>query len=96
MGFEVISARQLKSMAGKKEYIIVDLRPYEEYKRHHVNGAVNYSYDNIERGKYNFPKSKTIVFYCERGATSFLAARKLHDNGYNTCTVVGGYSAISK
>lgn len=96
MAFEVISVKQLKEMIGKPEYVIVDLRSQRDYKKGHVPGAVNVPFEQIEQGRFSFARNKKLVLYCERGAASFLAARKLHDEGYKACTVVGGYSAIQK
>jgi rhodanese-related sulfurtransferase len=96
MAFEVISARQLNEWIGNKNYMIVDLRSEAEYKRGHVKDARNIPYEEFERNNFHLPKDKKIVLYCERGATSFLVARKLHDKGYQVYTVVGGYNAIRK
>ena len=53
-------------------------------------------YEKFEDNSFYLPKHKKIIVYCERGATSFLVARMLHDKGYQMYTVIGGYNAISK
>lgn len=94
MSFEVISARKLLELSEKRGYIIIDLRAPEDYQKAHVRGAVNISYDDIEKGRYRLNKNMRIILYCERGASSFLAARILHGKGYHVYTVVGGYNAV--
>lgn len=96
MAFEVITPGKLKEYVGNKEYLIVDLRSKWEYQRGHVEGAIHIPYEKFEDNSFYLPKHKKIIVYCERGATSFLVARMLHDKGYQMYTVIGGYNAISK
>lgn len=96
MAFEVMSPGRLMELIGNRNYVIVDIREPGEYKDGHVNTAINIPYEKFEKGSFYLPSHKIIIVYCERGAASFLVARKLHDKGFHVCTVVGGYNAISK
>lgn len=96
MAFEVIAPKRMLELIHNKEYVVVDLRAPKDYKKGHVENAINIPYEKFEKNDYYLPRHKTIIVYCERGAASFLVARKLHDKGYHVCTVVGGYGAISK
>lgn len=96
MAFEVLRAEDLYEYVRKKEYVIVDLRSAGEYQKGHVEGAINIPYEKFENNNFYLPKYKRIIVYCERGAASFLVARKLYDRGYQVYTVIGGYQAISK
>jgi rhodanese-related sulfurtransferase len=51
---------------------LVDVRPSEQYKEGHIEGAVNIPY-NPEKKSINsdiFPSHKAIIFYCSHGAIS--------------------------
>lgn len=96
MAFEVMSPGRLIELIGNRDYVIVDIREPAEYRKGHVDTAINVPYEKFESNNFYLPRHKIVIVYCERGAASFLVARKLHDRGYHVCTVVGGYNAISK
>ena len=62
------------------------------YYKSHVKGAVNVPYGELENG-YAFPKEKMLVFYCDRGGASMVAAREFVRRGYKTRSVIGGFAA---
>lgn len=90
MKFETISVRELDNYVNNVNYLIVDLRDIDEYKSGHIKGAVHMEYFNIESNKASLPNNKTIIFYCERGGLSLMAAKKLGAMGYHTMSVIGG------
>lgn len=84
-------ARRLKS---DKPPVVIDVRDPDEYRDGHLEAA-----SNISRGFLEFrigtvagdPKTP-IVLYCQTGLRSMLAAKSLHDLGYdNVVNLQGGY-----
>jgi rhodanese-related sulfurtransferase len=68
--FPVISAKDVKTwMTGKREVVLIDARPADEYRAGHIPGAVNIYAENIKAEASRLPKDKSapIIFYC-RGA----------------------------
>lgn len=88
---ETISARMLDDYVGRSDSLIIDLRDGESYGKSHIRGAINIPYEELER-KREFPP-KILIFYCDRGGASMLAARQLARRGYRTGSVVGGFEA---
>ncbi|MDO4339894.1 MAG: rhodanese-like domain-containing protein [Eubacteriales bacterium] len=89
---ETISAKMLDYFVGRTDAVIIDLRDRDAYLRSHVRGAENYPYAEIE-GSIEFPRNKTLVFYCDRGGASMKAARQFARRGYQTRSVIGGFEA---
>jgi thiosulfate sulfurtransferase len=94
--FEILHASELSEILKRKDVILIDVRDREAYKKEHWPGAINYPFDEIGDGKFIFPKTKELIFYCEHGGGSMQLARQLGREGYRTATVVGGYEAIKK
>jgi rhodanese-related sulfurtransferase len=89
--FRLASVQELDDFVGRySEFVIVDVRPEEEYRSSHIRHAVNIPYE--EGKKWNLPRGKEIVVYCERGATSMAAARQMWRQGYCVISVAGGIS----
>lgn len=93
MSFDTISAKDIEKYAKNSNYVIVDVRSCDEYALSHIPGAVNIPYETINTSLARFDLNKTYIFYCDRGATSLLAARKLYRYGYNVMSVIGGIGA---
>ncbi|MGN0243671.1 MAG: rhodanese-like domain-containing protein [Lachnospiraceae bacterium] len=79
-------------MEEEKEYIILDVRTYEEYRSEHIPGAICIPNETI--GKNEIPelpdKEQLILVYCRSGNRSKQAARKLADLGYTNVVEFGG------
>ena len=88
---ETISAKMLDYYVGRKDAIIIDLRAPSAYKKSHVTGAVNIPYEDL--WKREFPPDRTLVFYCDRGGASMVAAREYVRKGFKTRSVIGGFDA---
>ncbi len=93
MKFDTISARDLYKYKNSLRYILIDVRSADEYRQGHIPGAVNLPYETMTLPLPGIDLWKTCVLYCDRGATSLLAARKLFDYGYNVLSVIGGLAA---
>ncbi|MGN8631148.1 rhodanese-like domain-containing protein [Blautia sp. HCP3S3_G3] len=89
---ETISAKMLDYYVGRSDALIIDLRERETYEKGHVRTAVSVPYGELEERK-DFPVTKILVFYCDRGGASMMAARQFARKGYRTRSVIGGFEA---
>lgn len=80
----------------KPNTMLIDVRDREDYEECHLDGAQNMPYEMLELYKESLSKKKTYILYCERGATSLMAARELDRYGFSVCTVIGGIQAIEE
>ena len=81
----------------KDDYILVDVRTENEYKKGHVNGAINIPVDELRERLHELDRSKTIVVYCRVGYRGYIADRILSQNGFRVLNITGGYkSELSK
>jgi rhodanese-related sulfurtransferase len=64
--------------------LVLDLRPPEAFAAGHLAGARNLPFEQIGKAGETLKKykEKPIVVYCETGATSGSAARKLAEQGF--------------
>lgn len=89
---ETISPKMLDYYVGRRDSLIIDLRAEEEYAVSHVRNAVSVPYDTLDE-REAFPREKILVFYCDRGGASMLAAKRYMKLGYRVRSVIGGFSA---
>ena len=89
---ETISPKMLDYYVDRRDSLIIDLRPEEEYAVSHVRNAISVPYDTLDEWEA-FPRGKILVFYCERGGASMMAAKKYMKLGYRVRSVIGGFSA---
>ena len=95
MPFETIRTNDINRYIGNKNVIIIDLRERDEYLAGHIPSAVNIPYEELDDRKdsLNKNKNKLLIFYCDHGNISLLAARDLMRDGYNIKSVYGGIHA---
>lgn len=93
---ENINIRHIIQKAVDENAIIIDVRNREEFRRGHIPMAINVTLSEIQNGKVNFPKGRTLIFYCDSGANSIKAARILAGYGYRTINAVGGIRQYDK
>ena len=89
---EPVSGKMIDYYVGRSDAVIIDLREKEAYERSHIRGAVNIPYKDLEE-RTDFPEGKILVFYCDRGGASMLAARSLARQGWRTRSLIGGFEA---
>ncbi len=79
-----ISPETLKQMIEKKDdaaFLVVDVRPKDQYALNHIPGAVNLPVQEIGPGT-RFPKDASeVIFYCQNGTRSKAAAVMAMDAG---------------
>lgn len=93
---ENINIRHILQKAVAENAIIIDVRNQKEFRSGHIPMAVNVSLMEIQNGKINFPRGRTLIFYCDSGASSLKAARILAEYGYKTINAVGGIQQYDK
>jgi rhodanese-related sulfurtransferase len=93
MAFETIRTNDIDQYIGKPNVLIIDLRDREEYDMGHIPGSINIPYDELDDYVDQFQRNYLLIFYCERGNISLLAARDLNKFGYNIKSLFGGLHA---
>jgi rhodanese-related sulfurtransferase len=85
--------QDIKTIFSEKEnYIIIDVRTWEEYIEGHLPGAINIPNENIidtDPEKLT-DKTQLLLIYCRSGNRSKQAAQKLFDMGYTNIIEFGG------
>lgn len=91
-GMEPIDRDALISRIQKEEVIILDVRPTEEFRAGHINGALSVPLKELELMLAKLPKNKEIVAYC-RGPYCVLsvdAVQLLNQKGYRAVRLEEG------
>ena len=92
MSMEAIYPKELDSYIKNKRALIIDLRDREDYLEKHIKGAYNLPYEEGNSRLLKLSKSRTYILYCERGTTSFKAAREMSRHGYQVKSLINGIS----
>ncbi len=92
--FEMITPEEaMEIMDSEEDYILLDVRRYDEFDSGHIPGAVCVPNEEIEDGKrlegYSYPHTPMLV-YCRSGRRSKEAAQKLANAGYSRVYEFGG------
>ena len=79
-------------MEENDDYIIVDVRTFEEYCEGHIPGAINIPNEDIVNTEPELlaNKEQMILIYCRSGNRSKQAAEKLANMGYTNLIEFGG------
>ncbi len=93
---ENINIRRIMETAVAENAIIIDVRSSEAFRKGHIPMAVNVPMQELQNGRTNFPRGRTLIFYCESGANSMAAARIMAERGYRTFNAVGGIRQYNK
>jgi rhodanese-related sulfurtransferase len=93
MSFDTIRTNEIVKYIGNPNALIIDLRDRHEYDSGHIPGAVNIPYDELDNHASHFQAKQQLIFYCDRGNISLLAARDLMKYGYNMKSLYGGIRA---
>lgn len=93
---ENINIRSIIQRAVAENAIIIDVRSAEAFRQGHIPMAMNIPLEEIQGGRSNLPRGRTLIFYCESGASSLKAARILAAKGYRTINTVGGIRQYNK
>lgn len=93
MSFDTIRTNDIVKYIGNTNAMIIDLRDAEEYSEGHIPTAVNIPYEELDQMKNRLQYNTLLIFYCDRGNISLLAARDLMKYGYNIKSLYGGIHA---
>ncbi|MDF2908088.1 MAG: hypothetical protein K0R34_3409 [Herbinix sp.] len=93
MSFDTIRTNDIVKYIGNPNALIIDLRDRYEYDTGHIPGAVNIPYEELDSHTDRFRRGQQLIFYCDRGNISLLAARDLMKDGYNIKSLYGGIRA---
>lgn len=85
---------QYEDLAGADAFIL-DVREPHEYKRGHIQGAVNIPLGELRKRLHEVPKDREIWAYCFVGQRSYFASRMLLQNGYRVKNLSGGFRTYS-
>ncbi len=84
----------IKEHENDSNFIILDIRPYEEFVEKHIAGAKNLDYDGHEfQKKVNkLDKEKNYVIYCRSGVRGGYFLEKMKDSGFKEAhNILGGF-----
>jgi rhodanese-related sulfurtransferase len=90
MAWGIIDVKSLEMMCAKGNVVVVDCRTYDEYVEGHYKNAIHAEGGMLSDRLLEIPRDRRLVFYCDRGAASMLAARRADAMGYEAYSVAGG------
>ncbi len=88
---KILSWEQTSRYIYKNDTLFVDLREKSEYLAHHLTGAWNIPYEEIENHWDELMNYERVIFYCDRGNHSLAAAKELTKRGKEAFSLAGGY-----
>ena len=91
---QAITPEQWQKMRTDRDTVLIDLRSPEEYRRSHIDNAINIPYEQLR--KIVSYRRKKIVLYCEQGIRSTAAGMFLAEHGYRVATLQGGMEAWNR
>lgn len=91
MGVGLMSLRELEAqMNAGSPMQLVDLRPWEDYRAGHLEGAVSLPYEELPARMGELGTWPPVVFICARGGVSLQAARMAAARGIPAYSVANG------
>ncbi len=86
-----IESEQLEEMIKKDiDFILLDVRTEEEYRKGHIRGSINISVNKLRDNMNQLEKEKPIVVYCKVGYRAYLAYRMLANRGFKDVKALNG------
>jgi rhodanese-related sulfurtransferase len=92
-GLEPVASADLLTRARRRDVVVIDVRPREEYAAGHIAGALSVPLAELERRLAELPAKRKIVAYC-RGPYCVLAAeavRTLRRRGRDAVRLAEGF-----
>ena len=89
---QISTQAAITMMSEETNYIILDVRPAEEYAAGHIKDAINIPNETIGDEEISeLPdKNQLIMVYCRSGNRSKQASQKLTNLGYTNIVEFGG------
>jgi len=93
---DIIDIDTFKSLLGRDDIQVVDVRGATEYAAGHVPGAINLFVGTLADNLEKLDRSKQLVIHCQAGARSAIAQALLAANGFKDVkNFSGGMAAWS-
>lgn len=70
---------------------LLDTRTGGEYRRGHIENAINIPLDKLRENLSSLDKSKPVFVNCQSGLRSYIACRILSQKGFKCYNLAGGY-----
>lgn len=90
MRYQLLSKNEFQRAMSRGNCMVIDLRDPQSFRRWHLPGAVNRSYDTIGQWSLELDHKMLILLYCSHGNESILAARYLSSRGFQVASLIGG------
>jgi rhodanese-related sulfurtransferase len=74
---------------------LLDVRNPQEVKMGCIEGFINIPLDSLRERIHELDRSLPVYIHCHSGVRSYLAARILSQNGFDTYNLSGGYRLYS-
>lgn len=95
MNIKFIGVSELGICINNPNVEIIDLRESEDYREQHIKSAVSMPFNIFKAEFRKLSKNKKYVLYCERGATSIIAASLMIKAGYTCYSLAGGIDSFN-
>ena len=93
--YKQVNVDKVRELVEKGAFI-VDIREKYEYKRGHINGAVNIPLSELRSRMSEIPKDRPVYLHCRSGQRSYNAVMALQNSGYgNVCNIAGSFLDLS-
>ncbi|HSI70682.1 MAG TPA: metalloregulator ArsR/SmtB family transcription factor [Gillisia sp.] len=88
-----VSMEDLQRKISKKEVVVIDVRPREEYERGHIKNAVSIPVHELAKRLKEIPEKAEIIAYCRGPLCVYAdeAVQLLRKKGYNANRLREGY-----
>jgi len=91
LSVDYISPAELQAKAdGGQTMAIIDLRPQEDFRKNHIQGAINIPFEELQNSLNQIPRNHEVILVCYHGASSVSAAEFLDSRGYQNLAVLEG------
>jgi rhodanese-related sulfurtransferase len=92
-GVEVVDRTELASRLRRREVIVLDVRPAEEYAAGHIAGARSVPMRELRRQLRALPKDADVVAYCRGPYCVYAddAVRELNRRGFRARRLIDGF-----
>ena len=84
----------LDLMKKYPEITILDIRPYEDFKKEHIPGAENLDYDghHFQSKVEKLDKRRPYIIYCKSGVRGGYFLEKMQESGFvGAYNILGGF-----
>ena len=92
-GLQTVTREQLAERLRRGEVVLIDVRPYAEFRQGHIPGAVSVPIDMLGQQMLDLGKDREVVAYC-RGAFCVYAddaVRAMLAKGYRAARLEDGF-----